>query len=224
MMKIMIVGGGKVGAYLASLLLEAGHTVKLIENRPKQFEHLKCDFEIKNLILGSGSDPEILESAGITNTDVLALVTGSDEVNLVAASIARQEYQVPRIVARIKNPKNAWLYTPEMGVDVAMNQAELISKLVAEEMSLGAMMTLLKLHQGSYSLVEEKVHPQSKAIGHTLAALQLPTACIFAAIIRAEKLLIPHGDTVLEAQDEVIAIVDANASKELAAILGDPLA
>lgn len=219
-MKIIIVGGGKVGSYLANLLLEAGHTVSLIENRSKQFEQLKNDFDSKNLILGSGSDPETLKSAGIKEADVLALVTGSDEVNLVTASIARQEYQVPRIVARIKNPKNAWLYTPEMGVDVAMNQAELISRLVAEEMSLGAMMTLLKLHQGSFSLVEEMVHPNSLATDHMLTDLTLPEQCIFAAIIRQGKLLIPHGDTVLKAEDEVIAIVDADASKELAAMLG----
>ncbi|WKY48132.1 TrkA family potassium uptake protein [Eubacteriaceae bacterium ES3] len=222
-MKIIIVGGGKVGSYLASLLLEAGHEVRLIENRIKQIEQLKNDFQTQNLILGSGSHPEILESAGIIDADVLAVVTGSDEVNLVAASIARQEYQVPRIVARIKNPKNAWLYTPEMGVDVALNQAELIGTLVAEEMSLGSMMTLLKLHQGSFSLVEEKVHPKSPANGTSLTELQLPADCIFAAIIRDSKLLIPHGDTLIQAKDEVIAIVSTDASKQLAALLGPPL-
>ena len=103
--------------------------------------------------------------------NVVAAVTGADETNLVVCSLARFEFGVPRIIARVNNPKNAWLFTPQMGVDVALNQAELIARLVAEEMSLGDMMTLLKLRKGLFSIVEEKVHPASPAVGKSIREL-----------------------------------------------------
>ncbi|WP_303866141.1 TrkA family potassium uptake protein [Acetobacterium wieringae] len=219
-MKVIIVGGGKVGCYLASLLINGGHQVQLIEIRTHQLERLVCDLPKDVLISGSGTDPEVLEAAGIRSADVLAVVTGADEINLVAATIARLEYQVPRILARIKNPKNAWLFTPEMGVDVALNQAELMATLVAEEMSVGDMMTLLKLNQGQFSLVEEKVHPSSRAAGKMVRELGLPTESVLVAIIRNGQLLIPHGDTRLLPADEVLAIIHAADLQDLAKILG----
>lgn len=218
-MKVIIVGGGKVGAYLTSLLLNGGHQVQLIEIRPHQMDRLACDFPEGTIVQGSGTDPNVLEAVGIRSADVLAVVTGADETNLVAATIARLEYKVPRILARIKNPKNAWLFTPEMGVDVAINQAELMSTLIAEEMSVGDMMTLLKLNQGQFSLVEEKVHPKSEAVGKMVRELGLPTECVLVAIIRNGQLIIPHGNTQLLQDDEVIAIIHASDLQALAKIL-----
>lgn len=219
-MKVIIVGGGKVGSYLTSLLLNGGHQVQLIEIRAHQVERLECDLPKGSVVLGSGTDPDILEAAGIHEADVLAVVTGADEINLVAATIARLEYNVPRILARIKNPQNAWLFTPEMGVDVALNQAELMATLVAEEMSVGDMMTLLKLNQGHFSLVEEKVHPASSAVGKMVGELGLPTECVLVALIRNGQLIIPHGSTKLLPEDEVLAIIHASEMKVLAKILG----
>jgi len=138
----------------------------------------------------------------------------------VVCSLARLEFKVPRVIARVNNPKNAWLYTPEMGVDVALNQADLLAHLIAEEMSLGDMMTLLKLRKGLYSLVEEKVHPNSVANGSAMRDLVIPPRCIFAAIIRKGELIVPRGDTVLQTADEVLAVVHASELPSLAAILG----
>ena len=172
------------------------------------------------VLLGSGSDPRVLEAAGIHKAKVVAAVTGTDETNLVVCSLARLEFKVPRIIARVNNPNNAWLYTPEMGVDVALNQTDLLAHLVAEEMSLGDMMTLLKLRKGLYSLVEEKVHPHSAAVGKAVHELALPTRCVLAAIIRKGELLVPRGDTVLQTADEVLAVVHHEEAAQLAAILG----
>ena len=219
-MNVIIVGGGRVGEYLATLLLSAGHWVQLIEIRPHQVAILEQDFPKETVILGSGTDPAVLEAAGIRTTDVVAVVTGADEINLVAATIVRLEYQVPRVVARVKNPKNAWLFTPKMGVDVALNQAELMARLVVEEMSVGDMMTLLKLNKGAFSLIEEKVHPASQAVGKEVNQLNLPEECILVAIIRNNKLIIPHGKTRLLSEDEVLAIVHASKIQDLAKILG----
>jgi trk system potassium uptake protein TrkA len=219
-MKVIIVGGGRVGEYLATLLLSGGHRVQLIEIRSHQVEILEHDLPKETVILGSGTDPAVLEAADIRTADVVAVVTGADEINLVAATIARLEYQVPRVVARVKNPKNAWLFTSKMGVDVALNQAELMASLVVEEMSVGDMMTLLKLNKGAFSLIEEKVHPASLVVGKEVNQLNLPEECILVAIIRNNKLVIPHGNTRLLSEDEVLAIVHASKIQDLAKILG----
>jgi len=177
-MYTIIVGGGQVGAYLASLLLAEKHQIKIIDNRKDRIALLEESIPAEMLILGSGSDPTVLEAAGINRANVVAAVTGLDETNLVVCSLARSEFKVPRIIARVNNPKNAWLYTPEMGVDVALNQADLLAHLIVEEMSLGDIMTLLKLRKGLYSLVEEKVDPNSVANGKAVRDLNLPPRCV----------------------------------------------
>ena len=219
-MNVMIIGGGKVGTYLASLLLTGGHQVKLIEIRKEEIPHLQNDLSRDVVILGNGTDPNVLESAGIYNAQVVAAATGADEVNLVVTSLARFEFQVPRTIARINNPKNAWMFTPDMGVDVALNQADLMAHLIAEEMSLGDMMTLLKLRKGQYSLVEEKVSPESLAAGKAVRDLRLPEKCVLAVVIRKGELMVPDRDTVLQPADEVLAVVSTNHVKQLADLLG----
>jgi trk system potassium uptake protein TrkA len=202
------------------LLLTGGHQVKLIEVRKEEISHLQNELSRDVVILGNGTDPNVLESAGIYNAQVVAAATGADEVNLVITSLARFEFQVPRTIARINNPKNAWMFTPDMGVDVALNQAELMAHLIAEEMSLGDMMTLLKLRKGQYSLVEEKVAPESLAAGKALRDLRLPEKCVLAVVIRKGELMIPDSGTVLQPADEVLAVVSTNHVKDLADLLG----
>lgn len=219
-MNVMIVGGGKVGVYLASLLLAGGQRVKVIELRREEISRLQEELSKEVLIPGNGTDPNVLESAGIHNADVVAAVTGADEVNLVITSLARFEFHVPRTIARINNPKNTWMFTPDMGVDVALNQADLMGHLIAEEMSLGDMMTLLKLRKGQYSLVEEKVAPESLAAGKAIRDLQLPEKCVLAVVIRKGELMIPDRDTVLQPADEVLAVVSTAHVKDLADLLG----
>lgn len=219
-MFVIIVGGGKTGSQLAFLLLNEGYEVKIIEDRPTVLERLRQELPVETVIAGDGSDPNVLEAAGIRRAHVLAAVTGSDEANLVITTLARFEFSVPRIIARVNNPKNAWLFTPEMGVDVALNQADLMAHLIAEEMSLGDMMTLLKLRKGQYSLVEEKVHPTAIAAGKAIRDLGLPDECVIAAIIRKGQLIIPRGDTVLQPADEVLMVSHASQLPRLAALLG----
>ena len=219
-MYVIVVGGGKVGAYLATLLLSSGVRVRVIEERREDISVLQRELPIETVLEGSGTDPLVLEAAGIRQANVVAAVTGADESNLVVAGLARSEFGVPRVIARVNDPKNAWMFTPKMGVDVALNQADLLAHLIAEEMSVGEMMTLLKLRKGEYSLVEEKVHTQSLASGKAINGLDLPTECVFAGIIRKGNLIIPRGDLVLQPDDEVLAVIHSSEMAKLAAILG----
>jgi trk system potassium uptake protein TrkA len=197
-----------------------GHQVKVIEHRHDHIERLQRDLPAGVFVEGSGSDPDVLERAGVRRAAVVAAVTGDDETNLVVTSLARFEFQAPRVIARVNNPKNAWLFTQEMGVDVAVNQADFMAHLIAEEMSLGDMMTLLKLRKGQYALVEEKIHPTAVAIGRSVQDLDLPAECVLTAVIRQGQLILPRGATVLAAGDEVLALVHSSQAQWLAALLG----
>jgi len=219
-MFVIIVGGGKVGSYLASLLLEGEHKVRVIENRLEVVEKLRNELPNEAIIVGDGSDPNLLEDIGIREANVVAAVTGEDDANLVITTLARFEFAVSRVIARVNNPKNVWMFTAEMGVDVALNQADIFARLIAEEMSLGDMMTLLKLRKGEFSIVEEKVHPESKAVGKAIRDLNLPIECNLVAVLRKGQLIIPHGDTVLNPSDEVLAVVHQSKLSHLAAVLG----
>lgn len=218
-MQVLIVGGGKVGTYLARLLLDEHYHVRLIELRAEELERLRRELPPKTIVHGNGTEPDTLESAAITTADVVAAVTGSDEVNLVITNLSRFEYGVPRTIARVNNPKNAWMFTPAMGVDVALNQADLMGRLIAEEMSLGDMMTLLKLRRGQFSLIEEKLAPESPAVGKPVSEICTPQ-CVLVAVIRKGELLIPRGDLVLQPDDEVLALVHASNLAVLARRLG----
>jgi trk system potassium uptake protein TrkA len=221
-MYVIIVGGGQVGTYLADLLGQGGHRIRVVEKRPELLERLRAALPADQVVAGSGTDPNLLESIGVRQADVLAAVTGQDETNLAAATLARFEFGVSRVIGRVNNPKNAWLFRPEMGVDVAINQADLIGHLIAEEMSLGDMMTLVKLRKGQYSVVEEKVDPQAPAAGKALRDLRFPERSVLAALIRKGELIIPRGETVLQAGDEVLAVVHASQAQALASLFGRP--
>ena len=131
--KVIVVGGGKVGTSLALLLLEKGYTVKVIEAQKEKIPQLQKDLPANAVASGNGTDPVVLEAAGISGVDIVAATTGQDETNLVVTNLARSAFNVPRVIARVNNPKNAWMFTPMMGVDVAVNQADLMASLIAKE-------------------------------------------------------------------------------------------
>lgn len=220
-MKVIIIGGGQVGSYLGSLLIGRGHEIRIIETRENRIAKLQQDLPKSTVILGSGADPMVLEKAGIRQADVVAAVTGADETNLVVATLARMEYGVRRVVGRVNNPRNAWLFTPTMGVDVALNQADLMARLVAEEMSMGDMMTLLNLDAGQFSLVEKIVSPSSPVAGKALHEIQLPSECVLVAVIRSTGMVIPRGDTVLLPEDKVVAMTRITHLQKLSELLGN---
>jgi len=221
-MFVIIVGGGNTGSQLAKYLLDAGHEIRVIDERQLVLEKLATEIPSEVIISGDGSSPAVLEKADIQQAQVLAAVTGSDETNLVVTSLGKFEFNVPRVIARINNSKNAWLFTSEMGVDVSLNQAEIRATLTAEEMSIGDMMTMLKIRRGKYSLVEEKIAPNAPAVGKAIRDLPLPGNCVISGIIRQGEIVLPRGVTVLQAADEILALVDESSRAQLAKWLSKP--
>ena len=221
-MFVIIVGGGRVGSHLAELLLELGHKVRLVENRPGVIEMLHRDLPTESIVIGRALDPAVLEQAGARSAQVLVTATDDDEANLAIAFLAKNEFRVPRVIGRVNHPRYAWLFRPEMGVDVALNQADVLARLIEEEMSLGDMMPLLKIRRGQFSLVEEKVPPGAHAVGVAIKDLSLPRNCVIAAIVRKGEMIVPRGVTTLQEHDEVLAIVDREAAEFLAGLLQPP--
>lgn len=218
-MFVIIVGAGKTGNYLASQLLAEGHQVRLIEQRLEVAERLQGGLPKDVVIAGDGSSPSVLEAAGVERANVLAAVTGDDEANLVVSTLARFEFNVPRIIGRVNNPRNAWLFTADMGVDVALNQTDILAKLIVEEMSMGDMMSLLKLRRGKYTLVEEKLPSSSKVLGTPLRDIEIPKTCVIAAVIRGGSIVTPRGDMIFQEGDEVLAVVDNQSKEDLRRLL-----
>ena len=190
-----------------------------MENRREMLSRLHQELPTEAIYEGNANDPAVLEHAGIREANVIAACMSDDTANLALCFLAREMFSVRRTIARVNNPRNAWLFNGEFHVDVALNQANVFASLIQEEMSMGDMMTLLKLRRGRYSLVEEKVPDGAKAIGVELKDLGLPAECVIAAIIRDGKITLPRGDTTFQKDDEVLAVTDSDGARQLAALL-----
>jgi trk system potassium uptake protein TrkA len=221
-MFVFIAGGGRTGAQLAADLIAQNYQVRLLEHRRELLSRLHHELPTEVIYEGLAADPSILKAAGLDKAQVLVACTNDDSINLVLCYLARTIFKVKRTVARINNPRNAWLFDKNFHVDETINQADVLSHLIQEEMSLGDMMTLLKLRRGRYALVEEKVPAGAKAIGMELKDLGLPEQCVIAAIIRNGQITLPRGTTRLEEFDEVLAITDPEGAKQLATLLEPP--
>jgi len=213
---VLITGGGRTASSLAQLLVDQKHEVHLVEGRPDVLTRLHRELPTEVVYQGSPIEIDTLERAGIARAQVLAACLPRDADNLAISFVARARYRVPRIIACVNNPSNARLFDETFHVDVSLNQAEILATLIEEEMSLGDMMTLLKLRRGKYSLVEEKLPKGAPAIGVSLQDLPLPPNCVVSAIIRKGELILPRGGVSLNEGDEVLAIVETEAAEQLA--------
>ena len=222
-MFVVITGGGRTGAQLAVHLLNQNYQVRLIEHRRELLTRLHHELPTEVIFEGQPTDPAVLRQAGVEKANVLVACTNDDASNLVICYLARTLFKVNRTIARVNNPRDAWLFDERFFVDEKITQADVMAHLIQEEMSMGDMMTLLKLRRGRYSLVEEKVPAGAKAIGVPLKDLGLPDECVIAAIIRDGHVTLPRGNSTLKEFDEVLAITDEDGARQLAALLAPPV-
>lgn len=222
-MIVMIAGGGRTGARLASLLINQNYKVRLIENRRELLGHLHQELPTEVIYEGHPVDPSVLEAAGAREAHDIAAVTSNDSMNLAICFIAKTMFGVPRTIARVNNPNNAWLFNQTFKVDIALNSSDVLAHLIQEEMSLGDMMTLFKIRRGRYSVVEEKVPKGAKVIGVQLKDMDLAQQCVIAAIIRDGEMTLPRGDSTLQEDDEIIAVASPEGVQKLSELLAFPV-
>jgi len=220
-MHVVIAGGGRTAAQLTNWLLNQKHEVRVIEQRRDVLAFLHRELPTEVIFEGDALTADALKQSGLGQAQVFAACLPDDADNLVLCYLARTRYNVERIIAQINNPRNAWLFDRNFCVDVALNQSEILARLIEEEMSLGDMMTLLKLRRGQYSVVEEKIPPGARAVGVAIKDLGLPGECVIAAVIRQGKMVMPRGPLKLEEGDEVLAVTDHDGAGRLAELFSE---
>jgi trk system potassium uptake protein TrkA len=204
-MKILIVGGGIVGSFLASVLHKKNQVI-VVEKELDRIDPLINSLASVKIINEDGCEPWVLEYAGIVGADIVLAVTGDDEDNLVVSYLSKFEYEVPRVIARVNSPKNRWLYRKDFGVDVEVSTSDIIATIVEEETTLGEVITVMKLKSGDIGLVEITVPGDSRAVDKSLADLELPPETLIVTVVREDAMRIPTADTVLQNGDKVVAL------------------
>ena len=222
-MRAIIAGGGNVGRHLAADLVERGHEVSLIEQEPGPVAKAERSAKGVAVIMGDACELWVLEKASIQTTDVVVAATGDDEDNLVISLLAKQEYSVPRVLARVNHPKNEWLFTEQWGVDAAVSPPHILTSLVEEAITVGDLVRILPLERGRASLVEVTLPEDSPNAGHPLYEMRLPPDAAVVAILREGHVVIPQPETVLTEGDEVIVLTAPEAEAALRnAVMGGP--
>jgi trk system potassium uptake protein TrkA len=192
----------------------------LVEHRSAVLGHLHRELPTEAIHEGNPTQPHVLDQAGVRRANVIACTMPDDADNLAICFAARRLFAVPRTIACINDPRNAWLFDPRFHVDVAVDQGAILASLIEEQMSLGDMLILLKLRRGRYSLVEEKIAPGSPVVGRSIRELAFPPHSVIAAVIRGGEVVIPRGDLRFAEGDDVLAIVDSQAAEVLARLFG----
>jgi trk system potassium uptake protein TrkA len=208
-----------VGMYLLKSLQEE-HRVTVVEKDLERVRVLKEIFPRGEIMHGDACEPRILDAAKMAGADVAAAVTGDDEDNLVISYLAKYEYGVPLVFARVNNPKNEWLFTKDWGVDEPICGASIMVQLVQEEITLGEMVTLLKLQRENLTVEEVVLKKDTRVVGKSLRELPLPQQTLVATVLRGGDILIPRGDLVLEEGDKVLFISALDKAAELKKLLG----
>ena len=220
-MRVAIAGAGSVGTAVAKDLSGNGHDVLVIEKQVDLVERLRPTLPV-TWVAADACEVSSLDAAGMGQVDVAVAATGDDEDNLVISLLAKQEFAVPRVVARVNHPKNQWLFNDSWGVDVSVSTPQLMTALVEEAVSVGSLVRLLQFQGGSAHLVEVTLAEDSPADGMSLADLPLPRAAVVVAVVRQDHLVVPRGDTVLGAGDEVLLLVTGDAEAAVQELLVGP--
>ncbi|HEX7104305.1 MAG TPA: NAD-binding protein [Nitrolancea sp.] len=217
-MYIILVGGGKVGYYLTKTLINEGYEVFLIEKNP-----IKCHTYSERfgsvIMQGDGAEAATLAAAGAARADVVIAVTGEDEDNLVICQMAKEKFHVGRTIARVNNPKNEELFR-RLGIDVTVSQTNVILSLIEQQIPNLPFVHLMSLRHADLAIVEARVAEHSPILDQPIERIQLPPEVIVTAILRKGGLIIPTGQTVIRAGDELICVTKREREEALQELLG----
>ncbi|GLW59292.1 MULTISPECIES: TrkA family potassium uptake protein [Kitasatospora] len=216
-MRVAIAGAGAVGRSIAGELLENGHEVLLIDKNPNSISVERVP--LAEWLLADACEITSLDEAALQRCHVVIAATGDDKVNLVVSLLAKTEYGVPRVVARVNNPKNEWLYNESWGVDVAVSTPRLMSALVEEAVSVGDLVRLMRFSQGNANLVELTLAADTDLVGTRVGDVAWPVDTALVTIIRAGRVLVPGGNDTLEAGDELLFVAAQEREEELETLL-----
>ncbi|GIU86223.1 MAG: potassium transporter TrkA [Acidimicrobiia bacterium] len=217
-MRVAIAGAGNVGLFIANDLASAGHEVQLIEQNPDVVDRLDLAEGVE-VVVADACEVSSLREAGLERCHVVVAATGDDEDNLVISLLSKQEFGVPRVIARVNHPKNEWLFNENWGVDVSVSTPHLITALVEEAVSVGRLVRILQFEGGNVRLVEVTLAPDAPVIDKAIKELDIPRDATIVAVLREEHVVMPRGDTVFQEGDEVLAMVTAEAEEEVRQIL-----
>ncbi|MBO0793700.1 MAG: TrkA family potassium uptake protein [Ktedonobacteraceae bacterium] len=217
-MYIIIGGGGEVGYYLARNLLGHGHEVLLLEKNAARYQTLSEELG-QSIFKGDACEARTLEEAGARRADVVIAVTGEDEDNLVVCQLAKKRFNVARTIARLNNPKHEELFQ-KLGIDVTVSPTKTILSLVESELPGQRFIMLMNLKRAGLEIVELNVSSISPIVGKKLSEINLPRRCNLALIIRDSEPIFPFGETVLQANDDVYALVTRDGEEELRKTFG----
>lgn len=220
-MRVVVAGAGNVGTFIADDLVKAGHEVVLVESDADRVAALKTMGEPTgvNWLVADACELSELAKASPETADVVAAVTGDDEDNLVISLLAKQEFAVPRVVARVNHPRNRWLFNESWGVDVAVSTPHLLTAMVEEAVTVGSLVRLLSLEGDKARLSEVRLTADSPANGRDIVSLDLPREASIVAIVRKSNVTVPHGDTTLHDGDEVLFLTAPEAEEDVVRIL-----
>ncbi len=212
-MRVVIAGAGNIGRYLSADLAARGHTITLIERSSGTLADVMSSG--MRPVEGDACSPEVLERAGVRQADVVVAATGDDEDNLVISLLSKQEFAVPRVLARVNHPTNAWLFDESWGVDLAVSPPHLLTALVEEEVTAGDLVDLLRLEHGAVHLMEVRLDERSYAVGRRVEELGLSSDLVLIAVVRAGHVTPVQGSTPLSEGDELLALVPDGRQDEL---------
>ena len=220
-MKVLVAGAGKVGAFIAAELSEAGHEVIIIDVNPARIAQLRDRASLAGtkVLTADACEVNDMVAAGAETADVVVAVTGDDEDNLVISMLAKQEFAVPRVLALVNHPENRWLFDQAWGVDVAVSTPHLLTALVEEAVSVGSLVRLMSLPGGRAQLVEVTLAEGTPVAGKDLATISFPRNSTVVAVIRAGNVVVPRGDTTLLVGDEVLMLVNDEAEADVRTLL-----
>jgi trk/ktr system potassium uptake protein len=216
--RVAIAGAGNVGLFIANDLHAAGHDVQLIEQNPAVVERAATVPGVEWFV-ADACEVSSLKEAGFERCDVVVAATGDDEDNLVISLLAKQEFAVPRVIARVNHPKNEWLFNENWGVDLSVSTPHLITALVEEAVSVGRLVRILQFERGQARLVEVTLAENAPVVDRALKDVDVPRDVTVVAVVRGEHVVMPRGDTVFEAGDEVLAMVTPDSEEKVRTIL-----